>query len=66
MYIALKGETMKQEFIILPKDKVTGCYRIKEVNNNALVSFHGKVFRTKCFHKALEKLDILREFATGE
>ena len=57
---------MKQEFIILPKDKVTGCYRIKEVNNNALVSFHGKVFRTKCFHKALEKLDILREFATGE
>ena len=39
---------MKQEFIILPKDKVTGCYRIKETLNNTLVALNGKIFRTKC------------------
>lgn len=53
---------MKQEFIILPKDKVTGCYRIKETLNNTLVAFNGKIFRTKCLDKAVLKQIQLEEY----
>ena len=53
---------MKQEFIILPKDKVTGCYRIKETLNNTLVAFNNKVFRTKCLDKAIKKQLLLEEY----
>lgn len=53
---------MKQEFIILPKDKVTGCYRIKETLNNTLVALNGKIFRTKCLDKAVLKQIQLEEY----
>ena len=52
---------MKERFEVLPKDKVTGCYRIRDHHENAIVSINGTVFRTKCFDKAVSTVMRLEE-----
>lgn len=46
---------MENRFVVTPKDKVHGCYRIKDMTEDKYISLNGEtVFKTKCLDKAVE------------
>ena len=46
---------MENRFVVTPKDKVYGCYRIKDMTEDKYISLNGEtVFKTKCLDKAVE------------